>query len=187
MRIARGQQAPAFEVSDVNGHAVRLEDFSSDHVLLSFSRWAACPLCNLRIQLLTQRYPDLQTQGLRIISFFESSPKSILSHEIRQNAPFPLIGDPERKVYDQYGLELSWAKAIKTFFLPSVYKLIPKLPTTERGFPKRRDGKLARMPADFLLRPGLEVAHAHYGSHMGDHIPLKTVHDFLDHPVASPA
>ena len=47
-------------------------------VMLSFYRYAACPLCNLRVNDLINHYPDFNNKGLEMIAIFQSPTKSIL-------------------------------------------------------------------------------------------------------------
>ena len=72
MKIKVGQLAREFEVEDINGKSIALDDYTGKKLLLAFFRHAACPLCNLRVHQLIQNYPDLQNRGVNILAFFES-------------------------------------------------------------------------------------------------------------------
>ena len=49
MRVAEGEPARDFRVVDVDGKEIALEDYRGRWLLLSFSRYAACPRCVLRV------------------------------------------------------------------------------------------------------------------------------------------
>ena len=49
MRIQPGQPAKNFTSQDILGHSVALPDYKGQRLMLSFYRYAACPLCNLRM------------------------------------------------------------------------------------------------------------------------------------------
>ena len=49
MRIQPGQPAKNFTIEDVFGNSVALPDYKGQRLMLSFYRYAACPLSNLRI------------------------------------------------------------------------------------------------------------------------------------------
>jgi thioredoxin-dependent peroxiredoxin len=108
MRLKKGQQATSFQVLDIFDEPINLQDYKGKKLLLSFYRYAACPLCNLRVHSLIQKYPEFQSQGLYLMAFFESSKESIARYVGKQDAPFPIIADPERSVYKEYGIESSW-------------------------------------------------------------------------------
>ncbi len=50
--------APEFAVADVFGVPVRLADYRGQRLLLSFYRYASCPLCNLRVHELLQHHAE---------------------------------------------------------------------------------------------------------------------------------
>ncbi len=107
MRLKEGEKAINFTVTDLSGKTISLEDFKDKKILLSFYRYASCPLCNLRISQLIQQYNDLKKKGLVIIAFFQSPKESMLQYVGKQNVPFLLIPDPEREIYKLYRIEKS--------------------------------------------------------------------------------
>lgn len=132
-------------------------------------------MCNLHIHGLIERYPALQKKGLHILAFFESPRESILKYVGRQNPPFPLIPDPDRKVYRAYGVESSWAKYAKALFKGG--KMIKAL---KLGFlPGKFENDVALVPADILLDPDLVVKRAYYGKDIADHIPFAELEKLL--------
>jgi peroxiredoxin Q/BCP len=77
-------------------------------------RNAACALCNLRVHELITHYPALSQHGLVVIAVFESPHAAMLEYVGRQDAPFPLLADPEAQLYDLYSVEASEAKLAHT-------------------------------------------------------------------------
>ncbi|MCK5140845.1 MAG: redoxin domain-containing protein, partial [Candidatus Heimdallarchaeota archaeon] len=78
MRIKEGQKAKDFTVKDIYGNEISLKDYKEKKLLLSFFRYASCPLCNLRVNQLATIFPKLDSKGLQILAFFESPKESIL-------------------------------------------------------------------------------------------------------------
>lgn len=181
MRIAPGHPAPRFSVTDIEGWHFDLEAYEGQCLMISFYRYAACPLCNLRIHRLIELYPELQARGLQMLAFFESPVWSIREHVGRQGAPFPIIPDPARQVYARYGVTTSWLKTlVGSMRLPTVYEAVFR-----QGFrPGRMEGNKALVPADFLIGPDLEVREAYYGRDISDHIPVERILEFLDETAA---
>ena len=175
MRIQNGQAAPDFEVRDILGNQFSLLDFKDKKLLLSFYRYASCPLCNLRVHRLIQYYPDFTAKGLHLLAFFQSPAQSIRKYVGRQESPFPIIADPDHTVYRAYGVETSWPG----FFKGSL-RLITITTAARKGFfPGKMEGKKSLIPADFLIGPDLIVEKAFYGNDISEHMPIQEIMDSL--------
>lgn len=173
MRLQSGDKTIDFEVTDYKGKKIRLSDFTKKKVLLSFYRYASCPLCNLRIHGLIKRYNDYHAAGLEIFSFFESPVESMKKYVGTQEPPFALIPDPDRLVYKKYRVEKSLGKYITGLFSGKLGKAI------RMGFkPGKMEGVKTLVPADFLIENGL-IKTAFYGKDISDHIPFEVIEDFL--------
>ena len=181
MRLEPNHPAVDFVSEDFRGDAVRLKDYRGKRTLLTFFRYAACPFCNLRVHELITHFPELEAKGLSIIAVFESSKKNISEYVGKQDAPFPLVPDPRKKLYTSYGLETSAWGLLKQMAQPGkAYRAM----VTEGFTPKlhKIDGAIHRMPADFLLDESLLIRNAHYGTDIGDHLPVDVIYDFLNRP-----
>jgi len=174
MRLTKGENAPTFSVKDISGKTIRLEDYKGNHTLVAFFRYASCPFCNLRVHNLIERYDDLRAKGIDVIAFFESPKESILKYAGKKPTPFPIIPDPERKIYNLYGVETSWGKFFKSF----VTGAGEFIRATKKGFlPGKMENNIAQMPADFFVYPDGKIHTAHYGNSLADHLPLKILLD----------
>lgn len=104
-RLKDGDTVRSFEIADMRGRRVELTGQPGRHVLLSFYRYASCPLCNLRVHELSGRCGAWQEQGLDLLAVFQS-PQDKLRHYVgQQQTPFPLIPDPEQRLYNS----MAWA------------------------------------------------------------------------------
>ena len=178
MRIQEGQPARPFQVKDIQDRLITLEDFRGQKLLLSFFRYASCPLCNLRVRHLILRHQEFSDKGLRVVGFFESPKESILRYVGRQNPPFPIVPDPRCEVYDLYGVQASWLAYLKAGLRPkTMFDAMFK-----EGFkPGKMEGRIAMVPADFLIGPDLTVRKAYYGKDISDHMPMAEIDRFLSH------
>ena len=96
-RLKPGKPAPPFEAWDISGtQPINLQRYRGRYVLLSFYRYASCPLCNLRVHELMQRHADWQARGLDMLAVFQSPVGKIRQYVGAQQTPFPLIPDPEQ-------------------------------------------------------------------------------------------
>ena len=143
--------------------------------MLSFYRYAACPFCNLRIHRLSEKYPDWQHRGPEAIAIFHSPAKNILKYAGKQSPPFPIIPDPGKKLYHLYGVEKSLIG-----MLTGMLRIGEMIQSARKGFfHLYPENGLSTLPADFLIDEKGTIAHAYYGSDMGDHVPFEKVNSWL--------
>jgi peroxiredoxin len=175
MRLTAGEKAREFRVKDLSGNEVSLRDYHGGRLMLSFYRYASCPLCNLRVHELAGHYDSMKEKGLHMLAFFQSPEESIRRYVGRQAPPFRIVADPERKVYRMYGVEPSWAG-----FLKGSLRVSSMIAAAGKGFlPGKMEGEKAMIPADFLIGPDLTVERAYYGADIGDHMPLEEIKAWL--------
>ncbi len=173
MRLRVGSQAPDFSVTAADGTPFQLRGVSQLR-LLSFYRYASCPLCNVRLHELVGRWPDYAKNGLTGIAVFQSPPTSVAMHLARHDAPFTLVPDPEEALYKLYGLETSLAALV------SPRNLGKLLEASKLGYPQKKiEGTKTRLPADFLIDKDGVVREAHYGKTLYDHIPFTVIERFI--------
>lgn len=182
-----GLLAPLFNANDIYGRPISLDAYYGHPVLLTFNRGAVCPLCNVRLWHLLQRYPMYRDHfGVQVIAIFESAPAIARSYLDRFRASFALVGDRAGEVYDLYGVGASWHGTLRgTLRRRAVYREARLLGVGDwRLLPgyMRLDGRKFRLPAEFLLGPDLTLRAAHYGRDSGDFLPFPA----LDHLLASP-
>jgi peroxiredoxin len=182
MRLKVGARAPLFVLRDLYGREVDLRRYAGAHVLLCFNRAAVCPLCNMRMHLLSERYATLQEKGMYVIAFFESAVGLAREYLPRLQAPFPLIPDLGGEAYGRYGLTTSWIGTARGTMRRSVYREARRLHLGMwqliRGF-LAMDGHKFRLPADFILAPDQTIRVAHYGQDSGDFLPFSDLDAYL--------
>ncbi len=179
MKLQPGASAPHFTREDIFGRPVDLRDAEGGTTLLSFFRNAACAICNLRIHQLIERYPNYQQRGLRIVAVFESAHERLLETVAKQEAPFPIIADPQAELYTLYGVESSADKVAMTMTMPETQEVVKLAASHGFVLTKEEGSNFARMPADFLLAYDLRVLDAHYADFVMDHMPFERIEQEL--------
>lgn len=176
MKLRAGNKAKHFSITDVFGNVINTTEYKNKKILLSFYRYQSCPLCNLRINKIIQKYPLYKENNLEIISFFQSPKESMLEFMDKQDCPFPIIADPEKKMYKQYGIESSFLK-----LLIGLANWKSSKEAFQKGFyPGKVEGDMKTVPADFLIDENFTIRKAFYGSHIGDHIPFEDIEKFIN-------
>ncbi len=170
-RLQTGDRAPSFAAQSLNGHDIDLESYRGRKLLLSFFRYGACPLCNLRMTFLIDAYPRWKANGMDVIAVFESPAERLLETVASQPIPFPVIPDPDRILYRQYGVTASWLG-----YLVGAFRIRSFRKAFQKGFRIRKgEGAIAQLPAEFLIGPELTIERAYYGKDIGDHLPLDEI------------
>jgi peroxiredoxin Q/BCP len=173
MRLEVGQQAPSFVGQTIDGRRVELAALRGRTVLLKFYRFATCPVCNWHMHAFIKDYASLEALGLTTIVLFHS-PSEKIARTRRSVAPFDIVADPGRRIFEKYGVERSWAG----MFTPAVmwtYALALKA-----GFPPgllTSEGGITGNPADFIIDADGQIAFAHYGKHYADTLWASQVAD----------
>jgi len=80
MVLQVGDVAPAFKLIDSTGKELTSESLLGSKVWLSLYRSSACPLCNLQVSVVKRRFNELTSNGLKIVSVFESTLDELKSH-----------------------------------------------------------------------------------------------------------
>lgn len=137
---------------------------------LQFRRFAACPLCNVHLRGVARRIEEIECAGVQEVAVFHSSTEIMRAHQ--GGLPFAVVADPDRALYDEFGVELS----IRANLHPRAWTA-PLRPQTwavvtsgiRAGARLGLQGDTMRgLPADFLIAPEGRVLAAHYGSHAND-------------------
>ncbi|HVE33622.1 MAG TPA: peroxiredoxin-like family protein [Gemmatimonadaceae bacterium] len=178
MRLQPGQFAVPFTAKAIDGTAISLNQFAGRPLLLMFFRYASCPMCNLHLRDFAKDYAGLRARGLAVVAFFHSPADAIRAHAGGRRYPFPLVSDPDFRVYRLYAVETSWPRLLLSIVKPGFY--VSFVRSLIYGFWGGAAWQMAKMPADFLVGPDGRLVAAHYGRDIGDHLPIARLHMLLD-------
>lgn len=169
-KFAVGDRIAGHSLLDVFGKLVAVPD-GSRVTHLQFRRFAGCPICNLHLRSFVRRIGEIEAAGVQEAAVFHSTPEEMRRYEA--DLPFAVIGDGEKKLYREFGVEA----APRALTDPRVYGAILKavgfaVADTVRkrrlmGNPDPHGGRLG-LPADFLIAPDGRVMATKYGEHADD-------------------
>ncbi|TVX96717.1 redoxin domain-containing protein [Cohnella terricola] len=170
--------APAFRTVDLYGNPISLESYRGRKVLLAFLRFSACAVCNLRVHHFIGRYSEWQRQGMDVIAIFESPEENMRRYVGAQNAPFPLVADPQAHLYDLYGVETSEEKLQATMADANTKSFVAEAAAAGYALTPEEGSNFNRIPADFLINERGIVRLAHYSSIVTDHLSFTVIDSF---------
>ncbi len=176
MKLTPGTTAAEFNATDLHSKPISLEQYKGHKILLSFYRYAACPFCNLRVHHMIRQQPEWERKGLKSIAVFHSPKSSILKNVGKQNPTFPIIPDPQKKLYKLYGVEKSVLGLVA-----GVRRMGDFIESARKGFFKiAPENGMHSMPADFLIDENGVIVEAYYGKDLGDHLPFEQIENWLE-------
>lgn len=177
MKLTEGQVALDFTVKDINGNEIRLSKYKGKKIILGFFRNVGCPFCNRRIHEIMSHNIRLKKSGVELLIFFESKQNKITQSTFHKGIePWPIISDPEKTIYNLYGVEESFFKAVKTMFKSNVLKA--KKDTKALNLPEDKEASAKLIPADFFIDENFKIIKANYGNHIDDHVSMEELKQF---------
>jgi len=173
MKLVAGQKAPLFVTKDIFGNNVDLNKFQNQKILLSFFRYAECPLCNLQISKIIRHKDLFEKKGIKVIVVFESPAESLrLSIANRHGFDFSIIADTNRELYKLYKVHPSWVKTLRMISVKGFQHVFEAMKKGYKAVGKV-EGTLHQIPADFLIGYENKIEIAQYGNSVIDHFSLE--------------
>ena len=114
-----------------------------------------------------------------MLAVFESPRTNLLQYVGRQDAPFPIIGDPEAQLYDLYAIETSEDKVKATIAAPEGQQRVKDASAAGFELTEEPGSNFYRIPADFLIDPDGIIREALYSELVGEHLDLTVVDAYL--------
>ena len=113
-----GDKTPDFELSNVRGGTLSIQSaLAEGPVVLSFYRGSWCPFCNLELNALQQKLPEIRECGARLIAVSPEKPDNSLTHIEKLNLDFDVLSDPGNQVAGVYGLIMEVPETLRPLYL----------------------------------------------------------------------
>jgi peroxiredoxin Q/BCP len=107
MALKPGDPAPDFTLPDQNGNPVSLSDFKDRSVVLYFYPKADTPGCTTQACGVRDHRTAYQSADAVVLGVSPDAPKKIAKFDAKYELGFPLLGDEDHRVAEQYGV---WVK-----------------------------------------------------------------------------
>lgn len=101
--IKIGSTVPDVTVNDQDGNPIKFSDFRGKKVILYFYPKDMTPGCTAQACNLRDHYPMLQKQGYVVLGVSTDSEKLHQKFINKENLPFRLLADPDKKLHDAFG------------------------------------------------------------------------------------
>ena len=103
IKLQIGNSAPDIIAVDQDGNELKLSDFIGTKLILFFYPKANTPGCTAEACNLRDNYSMLLKKGFKIVGVSADNENRQKSFIEKQNLPFPLIPDTDKKVISDYG------------------------------------------------------------------------------------
>ncbi|EAQ66603.1 putative bacterioferritin co-migratory protein [Marinomonas sp. MED121] len=102
MTLEVGQLAPEFEIENQDGQLISLSQFRGKKVVLYFYPKDSTPGCTAQACNLRDNYQTLLQQNFVVLGISTDTEKRHQNFIKKNELPFPLLADTERKVHELY-------------------------------------------------------------------------------------
>ncbi len=162
VKLQVGQSIELQKLETINSTYIDIP-FRTQVTHLQFRRFSGCPICTLHLQTFVERHIDLVSSGIREVAVFHSSKDVLLVHE--STTPFAVIADPEKILYQQFGVE----KSLASIFHPGAWSAAIRGLLKYSIRPSEKIESYFALPADFLIDKDGTILACKYGRHADDH------------------
>ncbi|HWU57727.1 MAG TPA: thioredoxin-dependent thiol peroxidase [Microbacteriaceae bacterium] len=102
-RLAEGDTAPAFTLTDQDGASVSLSDFAGENVIVYFYPAAMTPGCTKEACDFRDNLNSLAGAGYRVLGISKDEPAKLKKFQEQEQLNFPLLSDADLSVHKAYG------------------------------------------------------------------------------------
>jgi peroxiredoxin len=172
--ISVGDKAPDFKVRDWKGKDVSLsENLGKRNVLLVFSRYIGCSWCQMFIIDLHRHRKEIADLNTRVIIFNLSENEVLRKYEAPEGFDFELVADPERNIYEVYGVKIDEKKMSGNILWQSVrfIKYIGRYKFVEGGL----EGAHYQPHCVFIIGKDGRIRSQHIGKDVADYVKAETI------------
>ena len=168
-QIVTGDTAPHFTLPAIDGSTFNMADMKGKRVILTFFRFSTCPLCNMRIRRIVQRWNEFSKDAV-MVAVFDAKIGDLQKRMKKHDAPFVVVADETYEQFNKNGVKKSFFK----FMWGAMRSPLTLLQATLRGYvPLTLSiSKLSTIPVDILIDEDGKVVEAHYCKDTADHLSL---------------
>lgn len=102
-RLAEGDTAPDFALSDDTGRPVSLKDFAGERVLVYFYPRANTPGCTKQACDFRDSLAELNDLDVKVIGISPDTPEKLAQFRADHDLNFTLLSDPDKEVMTRWG------------------------------------------------------------------------------------
>lgn len=102
-RLAPGDVAPAFTLSDADGNEISLSDYRGQRVIVYFYPAASTPGCTKQACDFRDNLASFASEGFTVLGISPDKQAKLQKFREHEGLTFPLLSDPDKQVLEAYG------------------------------------------------------------------------------------
>lgn len=115
--IAQGTSFPDFDLANANQESRSLKSFlGNGPLVVSFYRGAWCPYCNLEINALQQRLPEITAAGAQLVAISPQTPDKSVDQVTNSKLTFEVLSDINNKLARECGLVFTLPASLRPIY-----------------------------------------------------------------------
>jgi peroxiredoxin len=124
--LETGAAAPNFRLPSNLGDIALADYHGKRGVVLYFIREFACMSCQFHAAALVKAHPEIQAAEFEVLVIGGGSPSDAVRMAHRLHAPFPILADHDRSVYEQYNVDkaLAFIQRSATFIVDAGGRIV---------------------------------------------------------------
>ena len=153
VKLAAGDTAPEFELTDADGKRVRLSSLRGQRVILYFYPAAMTPGCTKQACDFRDSLSALAAAGVTVLGVSPDEPAKLAKFRDRDALTFPLLSDPDRQAleaYGAYGEKMMYGKT-RLGVIRSTFVIDPEGVIERAYYNVKATGHVARLRSDLGL------------------------------------
>ena len=116
--LAVGDTVPDFTLPNVSGDPVSLHDLlDKGPVVLNFYRGGWCPFCNLELQALQARLPEIRALDATLVGISPETPDNSLTAIEKHQLEFEVLSDVGNRIARSFGLLFTVYEEMRPLYL----------------------------------------------------------------------
>ena len=166
-QLSTGDKAPAIVLPAIDGSTLDMSNLrEKSH--FTFFRFSTCPLCNMRIRKIKQRWNEFSSDTV-MVGVFDADIDDLRKRMRKHDAPFTIVADESYGAFESNGVSKSFGK----FMWGAAKSPLTLLLATMRGYVPLTMS-IANSPPYRLTSSSTKVAMLwrHYCKDTADHMSL---------------
>ena len=174
MKLKKGDKLPEIILPSIDGTEFNTKKLLGKKILLTFYRFARCPMCNLRINELRKRESEFG-KNFSVVGIFHSDTNNLAPAMERHDVSFHFLADKNYEYFSKYDVKTSVWGLIKA----SIFRISRFNRALMKGYlPFPINGYFNILPVDILINEEGIISRVKYANDIGDHLPIDDVIDF---------
>ena len=173
-RIKVGDKIRDLKLPTIDGKAFDISEHEGKNIFISWLRFSGCPLCHLRVNVLTNA-EDKYGKDFTNVAIFSCNVDALKKTATKHGNNIIIAADEERTYFNKYDMPLSMARVM----LGLTISPLRMMRAVFKGYAAPSfNGSFTAIPVDMMINKKGIVEKVKYASHTTDHIPLSEVIEF---------